>query len=262
MEEILFSPPLSKPLIFDTHAHYDDARFKGIYEDYLSNLNSYGVKGVITCGCDALSSKTAISFANKFNGVFAAVGVHPENIDSGDTATEILPLTKEKGVVAIGEIGLDYNFNEENKKEQIELFKGQIELSKMAHLPIIVHDRDAHADTLEILKETKPKGVVHCFSGSEEMAEEILKLGMYIGIGGVATFKNARRLPEVIKKVPLDRFLLETDCPYLAPEPFRGKLCHSGMIYLTAEKIALIKGISTEEVLNQAYRNAKCLFGV
>ena len=136
----------------------------------------------------------------------------------------------------------------------------QIILAKKLELPVIVHDREAHLDTLEILKKHKPHGVVHCFSGSAQMAEEILKIGMYIGVGGVITFKNSKKLPEVVKMLPPDRMLIETDCPYLAPEPYRGKLCHSGMIALTAEKIAEIHGCTTEEVLKQTYLNAQKLF--
>ena len=261
MENLKFCP-LNNPLIFDTHSHYDDERFALEREELLSVLPNHGVCGIITCGCDGDSSKKALEIADRFDYIYASVGIHPGNIKNGTTVAKIEELAKNKKCVAIGEIGLDYYWEKDNREEQFDIFKQQIILAKKLDLPVIVHDRDAHADTLEILKEYKPKGVVHCFSGSAQMAEEILKLGMYIGVGGVVTFKNARKLPEVIEILPLERLLLETDCPYLAPEPFRGKTCHSAMIYYTAEKIAEYKGIAVEQILETSRKNTKILFGV
>ena len=149
---------------------------------------------------------------------------------------------------------------DDNKQRQIEIFEQQILIAKELDLPILVHDRDAHGDTMEILKKYKPKGVVHCYSGSVEMAEEIIKLGMYIGVGGVVTFNNAKKLPDVVKIIPDELLLVETNCPYLAPVPYRGKLCHSGMIKYTAQKIAEIRGATTEQILNLTAKNAKNLF--
>ncbi len=253
---------LTEPLIFDSHSHYDDEKFDGIRDELLPQMNKNGVCGIVTCGCDAASSKAALALAEKYDFVYAAVGIHPGNLKSGTTIEEIRTLAAHPKCVAIGEIGLDYYWESDNKAEQAEIFKKQILLARELDLPIIVHDRDAHEDTLNILKEYKPKGVVHCFSGSVEMAREIIKLHLYIGVGGVITFKNAKKLPEVVAEIPDELLLVETDCPYLAPEPYRGKLCHSGMIALTAQKIAQIKNISAEKILKQTAKNAKTLFGI
>ncbi len=243
--------------IFDTHAHYDDERFDEIRDELFAEMHQNGVCGVVTCGCDKASSKKALQMAEQHDFVYAAVGIHPGNIDSGTTIEQIKALATHPKCVAIGEIGLDYYWVNDNKREQIELFEKQILLAKELNLPILVHDRDAHADTLEVLKRHKPKGVVHCFSGSVEMAQEIIKLGLYIGVGGVITFKNAKKLPDVVKIIPDELLLVETDCPYLAPEPYRGKLCHSGMIKFTAQKIAEIRGTTPENILNLTAKNAK-----
>lgn len=252
---------LSEPIIFDSHSHYDDDRFAEMGDELFKELKST-VCGIVTCGCDEASSKAALSLAEKHNFVYAAVGIHPESIGSGTTTEQIENLAKHKKCVAIGEVGLDYYWLSEAKERQIEVFENMIMLSKKLDLPVIVHDRDAHGDTLEILKKHKPKGVVHCFSGSVEMAEEIIKLGMCIGVGGVITFKNAKKLPDVVRIIPDNLLLVETDCPYLAPEPYRGKLCHSGMIKLTAQKIAEIRGSSTEDILRLTAKNAKKLFNI
>ena len=251
---------LDENLIFDTHSHYDDSRFDGIRDDLIREMHKSGVAGIITCAVDGNSAKSALALAEKYDFIFAAAGIHPENIDSKTQLEEIEKLAAHKKCVAIGEIGLDYYYTQENKARQKEVFENQVILANRLNLPVIVHDREAHADTLEILKKHKPKGVLHCFSGSAEMAREIVSLGMYIGVGGSVTFKNARKLPDVIKEVPFDRVLLETDCPYLCPEPYRGKLCHSGYIALTALKVADLKGVSRDCVLKQTYNNAKELF--
>lgn len=248
--------------IFDTHCHYEDERFDPIRDDLFREMHQNGVCGIVTCGCDQSSSKAAIKMAEDYDFVYAAVGIHPGSIDSGTTPEQIRELATHKKCVAIGEIGLDYYWVSDNKQNQIEIFEKQIAIAKELDLPIIVHDRDAHGDTLEILKKHKPKGVVHCYSGSVEMAEEIIKLGLYIGVGGVITFKNAKKLPDVVKMIPDELLLVETDCPYLAPEPYRGKLCHSGLIKYTAEKIAEIRGTTAEQVLNLTATNARKLFNL
>lgn len=253
---------LSDPLIFDSHSHYDDKKFDGVRDELLISMRKNGVVGIVTCGCDAISSKSALDMAEKYDFVYAAVGIHPGNLESQTTIENIRRLAAHNKCVAIGEIGLDYYWESDNKALQAEIFKKQILLAKELNLPVIVHDRDAHEDTLNILKEYKPKGVVHCFSGSVEMAREIIKLGLYIGVGGVITFKNARKLPEVVSEIPDELLLVETDCPYLAPEPYRGKLCHSGMIALTAQKIAEIRETSAEKILKTTAQNAKKLFGI
>lgn len=252
---------LTEPLIFDSHAHFDDERFDDCRDTLLNEL-SKSVCGIVTCGCDKDSCKKALSIAQNHNFVYAAVGIHPCNTDSGTTVEDIERLAQHKKCVAIGEIGLDYYWEPDRKNEQKQIFISQIELAKKLDLPIIVHDREAHADTLQILKEYRPKGVVHCYSGSPEMANEIIKIGMYIGVGGVVTFKNAKRLPEVVEAIPEDRLLIETDAPYLAPVPYRGETCHSGLIPLTAEKIAEIRKTTAKEILKITAKNAKTLFGI
>ncbi len=247
-------------MIFDTHSHYTDEQFSD-RDELLTKLNrEKNVSEIITCGTDIESSKESISLAEKFPFVYAAVGFHPEVLTRCDTNIPALRQLLTDKVVAIGEIGLDYYWNKENKEKQKEGFISQIKLAQELNLPVIVHDREAHGDTLEILKAYKPKGVLHCFSGSTEMAKEIIKLGMYIGIGGVITFKNAKNLPEVVETLPLDRILLETDAPYLAPVPFRSKRNDSSLIPYIAEKIGDIKGISKEEILKITRENAYNLF--
>lgn len=254
--------PFDNVKIYDTHAHYDDQRFDGILDQLMSEMQRNGVGRIINCGCDLKTNRKNLKIAEKYPFVYSAVGIHPSNIESGTTLSDIENFAKHEKCVAIGEIGLDYYWVSDNKQQQKEIFESQIALAKKLDLPIIVHDRDAHADTLEILKKTKPKGVIHSFSSSVEMAKEVLDLGMYLGIGGVITFKNAKKLPDVVKMLPLERLLLETDAPYLSPVPFRGKTNHSQMIYLTAQKIAEIKGETTEKILEISYNNAKKLFGV
>ena len=251
---------LTSPIIFDSHAHIDDKAFDGILDALVTDMSSNGVAGIVCCGCNKDSSKKSLEIAEKYDNVYAAVGIHPEDVNKSADTDFIYKLASDKKCVAIGEIGLDYYWEKENKELQISVFKKQIEIAKELDLPILVHDREAHADTLEILKKYKPKGVLHCFSGSVEMAQEALKLGMYIGIGGVITFKNARRLPDVVRMLPEDRILLETDCPYLSPEPLRGKLCHSGLITFTAQKVAEIRGTTFQNILNQTLQNAKSFF--
>lgn len=253
--------PYDKALIFDSHAHYDDAKFDEEREQLLSVLPSHGVCGVVNCGCDTRSSEAALNLAESYDYIYAAVGIHPENIGGG-TVDEISALSMHKKCVAIGEIGLDYYRVSDNKGQQKELFSKQLELACKLGKPVIVHDRDAHSDTLELLKKYRPKGVVHSFSGSPEMAKEILKIGMYIGIGGVITFKNAKKLPEVVKMLPEDSLLLETDAPYLTPVPYRSKINNSAMIYLTAQKIAEIRNTDPADILITARENAKKLFGI
>jgi TatD DNase family protein len=247
-------------MIFDTHSHYTDEQFFDREELLLKLNKEHFVSEIITCGTDIDSSLECIALAEKFPFVFAAVGYHPEELTRIRADIDALRSIINQRVIAIGEIGLDYYWNKENKKEQIDAFIKQLELSKELKLPVIVHDREAHGDTLEILKKHKPKGVLHCFSGSAEMAKEIIKIGMYIGVGGVATFKNAKALPQVIEETPIEKLLLETDAPYLAPVPFRGKRNDSSFIPYIAEKIGDIKGISKEEVLEICRKNAYNLF--
>lgn len=264
MDFCFYDKKITTPVIFDTHAHFDDERFNADREELFTTLNSFcGVGGIINCGCDIPSSEKSIEFSKKFPFLYAAVGFHPEFAANNDCdLSKLEELLKQEKVIAVGEIGLDYYWDKENKQRQKEIFVKQIKLAQKHKKPVIIHDRDAHEDTLNILKEYKPKGVLHCFSGSSEMAKEVVKLGMYIGVGGVLTFKNNKKLPEVVKSIPLTRILLETDAPYMAPEPFRGKTNHSGLIIYVAQKLAEILNISQEEVLKQTYQNAQNLFGL
>ena len=251
--------------IFDSHAHYDDTSFDNDRDDLLCAINKYGVCGIINNGSSFELCKKGLQIAHKYPFVYQAVGVHPEFAESFDDNMlfELETLLSDEKAVAVGEIGLDYHYDDgADKDTQKSVFIRQIELAKKHDLPIIVHDRDAHADTLDILKEYKPKGVVHCYSGSVETMREIVKLGMYVGMTGVITFKNARKAVECIAELPLERLLIETDCPYLAPVPFRGKRCNSAMISLTAEKIAEIKGVTRAEILKAARENTNRLFAL
>lgn len=248
--------------IFDSHAHFDDTAFAEDLDFVVANMKENGVVGIINNGVNYESSAKIVELSKKYDIFYSAVGVHPEDLYSGETFSpeKLLPLIPHPKTVAIGEIGLDYHWDTHPADIQKVWFEAQLDFAAQVNLPVIIHDREAHNDTLEILKKHKPKGVLHCFSGSNEMAKEVLKLGMYIGVGGVVTFKNARKLVEVVKDLPLDRLLLETDAPYLSPEPFRGKRCQSDLIYFTAQKIAKIKNLSVEEVLIASYRNIHTLF--
>ena len=255
---------MEKAYIFDSHAHYDDKKFDGVRDELLEKMPENNVEGIINCGTDISSSLFSIDLAQKYPFIYAAVGYHPESVDDSTVfeRAELIKMAKTEKVKAIGEIGLDYYWDTTYKEQQIEFFEQQLALANTLNLPAIIHDRDAHADTLSILKKHKPKGVLHCFSGSVEMAKEILNLGMYIGIGGVVTFKNSKKIVEVIRELPLHRLLLETDAPYLAPEPHRGKLNNSVYIKFVAEKIAEIKNLSVEEVLSVTANNVKTLFKI
>lgn len=251
--------------IFDSHAHYDDEAFDADRDEVLSVLPERGVCHVVNCGADLASSRAAIALAGRYGYFSAAAGIHPEeakNVPSGWEA-ELEALLSDPHIVAAGEIGLDYHFEENAPRDiQRDIFEKQLLLAKKFNLPVIVHDRDAHGDTMELLRRHRPAGVIHCFSGSAEMAAEAVRLGMYIGIGGSVTFKNARVPVEVVRTLPQDRLLLETDCPYLAPVPFRGKRNDSSLIPLVAEKIAEIRGEDPQDILNYAKENAETLFRV
>lgn len=256
---------MNGPSIFDSHAHYDDSAFEADRESLLSSLPAQGVCGVINAGCDPLSSRRSIALAEAYPFIYAAVGWHPEAA-AGFTETAwqtMLPLFLHPRVVAVGEIGLDYHYEDACPRDQQKLcFERQLQYACERHLPVIVHDREAHEDTMRLLRQYRPAGVLHCFSGSVEMMREAVALGLYIGLGGAVTFKNARKPVEVAAAVPADRLLLETDCPYMAPVPFRGKRCDSSMIAETAACIARVRGVETEALLAQARENVRTLFGV
>ena len=253
-------------MIFDTHAHYDDQQFDEDRYELLDSLFSSDICGIVNAAADLESSEKSLELANRYPKMYAAVGVHPENVGKtpAEECVDLLEglIKKSKKVVAIGEIGLDYHFDRESNAAQKILFESQIVLAKKHGLPVLVHDREAHGDTLDILKQHKPKGIVHCFSGSLEMAREVIKLGMYLGIGGVVTFKNAKNLTEVVENIPMENIVLETDAPYLAPVPFRGKRCNSGYIRFVAEKISEIKKIEISQVYNKTLENARKIFNI
>lgn len=253
-------------MIFDSHAHYDDNQFDMDRDALLSEiLPAKGVCGIINMASDLQSIPRVLELIEKYGYIYGGIGIHPEcagNLPVNYLEIVAEALSREK-VVAVGEIGLDYYYEDMCPKEkQKEVFISQLELAAKRSLPVVVHDREAHGDTLDILSRYKPKGVVHCFSGSAQTALEVTKLGMYIGIGGVVTFKNARHIVEAAKAIPLNRLLLETDCPYLAPVPMRGKRNDSSLIPYSAAKIAEIRGISAQEVLTASRENIQALFGI
>lgn len=252
-------------MIFDSHAHYDDTAFDEDRDELLRSFPDRGVEGVITCAVDAVSARRNIQLAETYPHVWCAVGIHPEEAAgaSEEDWQVCEALTAHPKAVAIGEIGLDYHYEDACPREtQRYWFEKQLEAALRLDLPVIAHDREAHEDTMALLMKYRPRGVVHCFSGSVEMAREVIKLGLYIGIGGVVTFKNARKLVEVAADIPLDRLLLETDAPYLAPVPHRGKRCDSTMIADTAQVIADIRDVSVERLYQQNRDNVKALFGI
>lgn len=252
--------------IFDTHSHYDDPRFDGVRGGLVKDLFDRGISGIIHAAVDFKSCEYGLIAAQSYDKYYAAVGIHPENLydAQGDyiERLESMALSNKK-VVAIGEIGLDYHYEDGcGRAAQIDTFRAQILLANKLGLPVIVHCRDAAGDCMEILRELKPKGVMHCFSGSEETAKEVVSLGMYIGFTGALTFKNSKKAQRAAQSVPIDRLLLETDCPYMAPEPFRGKTCDSSMICFTARKAAELKGMEAAELLKHTRENAQRLFGI
>lgn len=251
-------------LIFDSHAHYDDAKFDNDRDELIKSMLDKNVNTIINCGIDIDNSNKCINISKRFERVYCALGVHPHEADSvnNDFIEKLKNLFDFKKAIAVGEIGLDYHYDFSKRENQIDIFEKQIKLALEINKPIIVHDREAHKDTLDLLKKYKPKGVIHCFSGSVEMAKEIINLGMYIGIGGAVTFKNAKKIVDVVKQTPLTRILLETDAPYMTPVPYRGTRCNSEHILFTAQKISEIKCIDTNKILEDSTKNACNLFSI
>lgn len=253
-------------MIFDSHAHYDDESFNEDRENIIKEIRENGVINVLNCGASMEGARESFKLANKYDFFYAAVGIHPENAYelTKENYEEIKEMTKNPKVRAIGEIGLDYYWEENPPREkQKEVFRKQMEIARELDMPVVIHDRDAHGDTLEIIKEfPEVKGVVHCFSGSVEFARECLKLGYYIGFTGVITFKNSKKIVEVAKEVPLDRILVETDAPYMAPTPNRGKRNRSDYIKFIIEKIAEVKELSVKEVSDATIENAENLLKI
>lgn len=254
-------------MLFDTHAHYDDDKFAEDRYEVIEKAHESGVSYIINAATDVKSCEDSLALAHRYEYVYAAVGIHPHEVgDADDNALdEVARLAKDSKVVAIGEIGLDYYYDFAPRELQKHWFAQQINLAKELKLPVIVHDREAHQDSLEIIKQEKANevgGVFHCYSGSLEMAKELLNNNFYISVGGSLTFKNAKKLVEVVRWIPLDKLLIETDCPYLTPEPHRGKRNDSSYVRFVAEKVAEIKQISVETVADVTLNNAKSLFNI
>ena len=254
--------------LVDTHAHIDGEDFDGDREEMLSRAKKAGVVAVVTFGDTMESSARVVKLTSSHENVFAGVGVHPENAFPFTQADEdrLAAWTKEKNIVAIGEIGLDYYWekDEDKRKLQRKMFVRQLALARDLDLPVCIHDREAHGDLMSILKTEgrKNRGVIHCFSGSWEMAKELLKLGWYIGVDGPLTYKNAAKLPEIVRQMPADRLLVETDCPYLSPLPYRGKRNEPAYVRITAECAAQIRGESLADFAEQTTKNACEIYGV
>ena len=253
-------------MLFDTHAHLNDPAFDPDRNELMESFASAGVSLVMNAGCSLESSRQIVAMAEEYPWLYASVGSHPDAADEVNETVveEYRKLCKlSNKVKAIGEIGLDYYYEDIPREIQQRAFRLQMELAKELDMPVIVHERDAHNDGLAIVKEFPTvKGVFHCYSGSAEMARQLVNLGWYIGFTGVLTFKNARKAVETAASIPLDRIVLETDCPFMAPEPFRGKRNHPGYLYRMAEKLAEIRGISLEEVHTATMENSKRLYRI
>lgn len=255
--------------IFDSHAHYDDPRFDEDREALLGSMAEHGVRAIMNVGNTTHANLAGIELAKRYPFVYCSIGIHPDQAaeiaaqNSREYLEVIAQQLRYEKAMALGEIGLDYYYDDASPREvQRKIFEEQLALAKDLDVPVIIHDRDAHQDTLELLQKYHPKGIMHCFSGSAEFAKEILRLEMYIGFTGVITFKNARRAVEAAAEVPLDRLLIETDCPYMAPEPFRGKRCDSTMLVRMAEKLGQIKGIDPQEIADRTCENACAVYGI
>lgn len=252
-------------MYFDSHAHLGEDCFAQDFVNIVEKMRAADVTGMMEIGCDGPSSHHAVELAHQYDWIWAAVGSHPDDAEQVDEARigEYRALCKDPRVKAIGEIGLDYHYEEPGREVQKKWFIRQLQIAQELNMPVIIHSREAAADTMEILKKYgKTRGVIHCYSYAREQAEEYCSMGYYFGIGGVLTFKNAKKLVEAVKIIPLDRILLETDCPYLAPEPFRGKRNQSAYIDLVAQKLAELKGISKEQVIEATARNAMEFYGI
>ena len=250
--------------IFDTHAHYLAEYFGGELIPLLEKMPEMGVERIMAVGYSLESSREELELARRFPYIFSSAGIHPENCAGlpADWLSQLEEILAEPEVKALGEIGLDYHYEGFDKDLQAEVFEQQLVLAQKLDMPVIIHSRDACEDTMRLLRKYRPRGVVHCFSGSVETAREVVKLGMYVGFTGVLTFKNSKKAWAACEAVPLDRLLLETDSPYMAPVPHRGEKSHSGMIKYTASRMAEIKGVSAEDMTEIARENGERLFGI
>ncbi len=260
--------------MFDSHAHYTDDRYKSelniTVDELLTSLFEGNVGYIVNVGTNFENSVVAIKQAKKYENMFVAVGIHPSDSKAlGEFDFELskieslLKHQKENKIVALGEIGFDYHYEDTDKQTQVKYFKEQMKLAQKYSLPVIIHNRDAHGDSLDMISDfPEVKGVFHSYSGSVEMANQLVKKGYYISFSGVITFKNAMRVCEVAKNIPLDRIIIETDCPYLAPHPYRGKLNHSGLMLHTAQKLSEIFGLSVQQMSEVTKQNACKVFGI
>lgn len=252
-------------MIFDSHAHYDSENFNDDRNETIDKIYKSGVTKVLNCAANLKGCKDTIKLTSEYDFFYGALGVHPHDAEELTEGINILGdlFTGQDKIVAVGEIGLDYYYDYSDRQIQKEIFRNQMALARDLNLPVVIHDRDAHEDTLEILKEFKGvKGVLHCYSGSLEFAKEILKLDYYLGFTGVITFKNARKSLEVLKEMPLDRILVETDCPYLTPVPHRGKRNDSSYLIHTLNVMANAIGKTYEETCQLTFENASNLFNI
>lgn len=254
-------------MFIDSHAHLDDSRFDGDRDILIKSLKDNDIELVINIGADLQSSIDSLKLADKYDNIYATIGVHPHSAKevTEETLEEFRKLAKHPKVVAIGEIGLDFYYDNSPRDIQRKWFREQLKLAKELNLPVVIHSREATKETYDIIKEEQDgtlRGVLHCFSASKEVAMEYIKLGFYISLAGPVTFKNARVAKEVAKAVPLDKLLIETDCPYLAPEPNRGRRNEPKYVRYVAEKITELRGIPVEEVAEQTRKNTKELFGI
>ncbi len=251
--------------IIDTHAHYDDSWFDEDRYELLDRILSENVLAIVNMSVDLPTCEFTLSLCERYENAFGAVGIHPENVNSitDGYLDKLREYAKNGKVKAIGEIGLDYHYEGYDRELQMKVFKELLELANELSLPAVIHCRDALEDTMSILKSVKPeKAVMHCFSGSAETAAELLKMGLFISFTGVLTFKNAKKSVRACEEIPLSRLMLETDCPYMAPAPFRGSRCDSSMTVYTAERLAQIKNISLQEAIEACNNNAVSFFGL
>lgn len=253
--------------IFDSHSHYTDKAFDKDRDEIINHIHQNGVKYIMLAVSDYSDAVNSLELSKKYDFVYSAAGIHPECIENTEPGyiekiEKLITENKDK-IKAVGEIGLDYHYEGYDREKMIKIFREQLLLAKKLDLPVIIHSRDATKDTMDILREIRPeKGVVHCFSGSAETAREIIDLGLHISFTGVLTFNNAKKAAEALKVVPVEKLMLETDCPYMAPVPYRGKRCDSSMIAETAKKAAEIKQLEVQELLDITCRNAEKFFGI
>lgn len=253
--------------LVDTHAHLDFPRFDEDRKEVIERAIDGGVKTIVNIGSDMTSSRNSVELSRRYNEIYSVVGIHPHNADSFNlnVSKKLKSLSENKKVVAIGEIGLDFHYDNSPREKQKQAFRAQLRLAKSLDLPVVIHTRDADEETLEILKEEnadKIGGIMHCFASDKKMAKEILDLGFYIAFGGLITFKNLANLREVVKEVPMNKILVETDAPYLTPDPYRGKRNEPLYVKYVVKKIAEVKGLSEEEVAKKTTENAKKVYNI